>query len=77
MRKGGVTSVRWVGNSESIWFGVGGQEAESKCGEWRGVSWYAWYWIGREEIGLCDMRMQNMRTCSLMAGAEVAENVGL
>ena len=29
------------------------------------------------EIGLCGLRMQNMRTCSLMAGAEVAENVGL
>ena len=32
---------------------------------------------GVAEIDLCGMRMQIMRTCFLMADAEVAENVGL
>lgn len=32
---------------------------------------------GEGEIELCGMRMQILRTCSLMADAEVAKNVGI
>ena len=32
---------------------------------------------GESKIDLCGMRMQIMRTCFLMADAEVAENVGM